>query len=51
MFVEPILKWIVYSLKSVFIVTECISDHIDTNKRNNGLTLIYVLSVYLNDEH
>ena len=33
-----ILFWCkVYSLKSVGIVTECIGDHNDTNKRNNCL--------------
>ena len=30
-------------LMSVGIVTESISDHIDTNKRNNCLSLIYRL--------
>ena len=34
---------IVYSLKDAGIVTECISDHNNTNKRNNCLSLIYVL--------
>ena len=33
---------LVYSLKSVGIVTECISDHSDTNKRNNRMNLICV---------
>ena len=42
---------IVYSFKSVAIVTECINDHNDTNKRNNCLNLISALNVYLNDEH
>ena len=40
-----------YSLKSVVIVTECISDHNDTSKRNNCLNLICALNVYLNDEY
>ena len=35
----------VYSLKSVNVVTECISDHNDTNKCNNCLNLISVLNV------
>ena len=35
----------VYSLKSVGIVTECMSYHNDTNKRNNWLILICVLNV------
>ena len=34
---------IIYSLKSVCIVTESISDHNDTNKRNNCLNLICAL--------
>ena len=33
-------RFIVYSLKSVAIVTECISDRNDTNKRNSCLNLI-----------
>ena len=35
---------IVYSLKGVGIVTECISDHNNTNKRNNCPSLICVLN-------
>ena len=34
---------IVYSLKSVGIVTECIGDYNDTNKRNNCLSLVCAL--------
>ena len=34
---------IVCSLKSVGIVIECISDHNDTNKRNNCLNLIKLI--------
>ena len=34
---------IIYSLKSVGIVTENISDHNDTDKRNNCLNLICAL--------
>ena len=39
-----IILTIAYSLKSVGIVTECISDHNDTNKRNNCLNLIFMLN-------
>ena len=42
---------IMYSLFEFEFVTECISDHIDTNKRNNFLNLICALNVYLNNEH
>ena len=42
---------IVYSLKSVIIMTECLSYHTDTNKRNNCLNLICTLNVYLNGEY
>ena len=42
---------IVCSLKSVVIVTTCISDHNDTNKRNNCLNSFCALNIYLNDEH
>ena len=41
----------VHLLKSIIIVTEWISDHNDTNKRNNCLNLICALNVYLNDEY
>ena len=41
---------IVYSLKSVVIMSECTSDHNDTNKRHNCQNLIS-LNVYLNDEY
>ena len=37
---------IVYSLKIVVVVAECISDHNDTNKRNNCFNLICALNVY-----
>ena len=40
-----VLLCTVYSLKSVGIVTECISDHNDTNKRNNCLNLICALNI------
>ena len=39
--------FIVYSLKSVVIVTECISDRNDTNKRNSCLNLILFNEVFL----
>ena len=42
---------IVYSLKSVVIMSECTSDHNDTNKRHNCQNLICALNVYLNDEY
>ena len=42
---------IVYWLKSVVIISECTSDHNDTNKRHNCQNLIYALNVYLNDEY
>ena len=45
------MRCIVYSLKSVVIVAECIRYHKDTNKRNECLNLICALSVYLNDEY
>ena len=34
-----IIKRIVYLLKSIAIVTECISDYNDTNKHNNCLII------------
>ena len=40
-------RFIVYSLKSVVIVTECISDRNDTNKRNSCLNLILFNEVFL----
>ena len=49
--VQRILNIIVYSLKSVGIVTEYISDHDYTNKCNDCLNLICALNVYLNDEY
>ena len=36
-----------HSLFTVVVVTECISDHNDTNKHNNCLNLICALNVYL----
>ena len=43
--------FIVYSLKSIVIVTECIGDHSYTNKRNNCLNWICVLNFYVYDEY
>ena len=43
--------FIVYSLKSIVIVTECIGDHNYTNKRNNCLNWIYVLNFHVYDEY
>ena len=42
---------VVYSLKNVLIVTDCIGDNNDANKRNNCLNLICVLNIYLSDEY
>ena len=39
-----IVLTIAYWQKSVGIVTECISDHNDTSKRNNSLNLIFMLN-------
>ena len=36
---------------SVAIVTECLSDHYDTNKHNNCLISICALNFYLIDEY
>ena len=41
----------VYSFKSVVIVTECINDHSDTNKLKICLHLTCALNVYLNDKY
>ena len=37
--------------KSVAILTECVSDHDDTNKHNNCLNLICALNICLTDEY
>ena len=42
-----IILTLAYLLKSVGIVTECISNHNDTNKRNNCLNLICTLNDWL----
>ena len=42
-----IILTIAYSLKIVGIVTECISNHNDTNKHNNCLNLICMLNNWL----
>ena len=46
-----ILLSIAYSLKSVIIVTECISDRNETNKHNNCQNLICALNVHLSHEY
>ena len=43
--VNRLSQFIVYSLNGAIIVTECISDHNDTNTRNKCLNLICVLNV------
>lgn len=43
--------FMVYSFKSVVIVTECINDHSDTNKLKICLHLTCALNVYLNDKY
>ena len=42
---------IVNSRKSAVIVTECINEHNDTNKRNNCLSLVCTLNFHLNNEY
>ena len=44
---NSIHRFIVYSLKSVVIVTECISDRNETNKRNSCLNLILFTNDFL----
>ena len=44
---NSIHKFIVYSLKSVVIVTECISDRNESNKRNSCLNLILFTNDFL----
>ena len=46
-----ILLSIAYSLKSVIIVSECISDRNETNKHNNCQNLICALNVHLSHEY
>ena len=43
--------YLLFSLKIVVIVTNCISDNNDTNNRNNSLNLICALYVYLDNEY
>ena len=45
--VKCIILTMAYSQKSVGIVTDCISDHNDTNKSNNCFNLICTLNDWL----